>query len=37
MRSLRKYSKEFEDLYPSGLLYVLVRDGEYAVEGSFCN
>lgn len=28
MRSLRKYSKEFEQLYPSSLLHVLFRDGE---------
>ncbi|KAJ8591431.1 hypothetical protein M405DRAFT_932167 [Rhizopogon salebrosus TDB-379] len=26
MRSLRKYSREFQYLYPSGLIYVLVRD-----------
>ncbi|KAG1771471.1 hypothetical protein EDD22DRAFT_966128 [Suillus occidentalis] len=26
MRSLRKYSREFEQLYPSSLLYVLFRD-----------
>jgi hypothetical protein len=28
MRSLRKYSREFAQLYPSCLLHVLVRDGE---------
>ena len=28
MRSLRKYSREFQYLYPSGLLNVLIRDGE---------
>ncbi|KAJ8591435.1 hypothetical protein M405DRAFT_814417, partial [Rhizopogon salebrosus TDB-379] len=26
MRSLRKYSREFQYLYPSGLLHILVRD-----------
>ena len=29
MKSLRKYSRELRDLYPSGLVYVLVRDGEH--------
>jgi len=28
LRSLRKYSREFQYLYPSGLLHILVRDGE---------
>lgn len=31
MRSLRKYSTEFQYLYPSGLLHILVRDGEYTL------
>jgi hypothetical protein len=29
MRSLRNYCREFRFLYPSGLLRVLVRDGEH--------
>ncbi|KAG1735943.1 uncharacterized protein EDB91DRAFT_546555 [Suillus paluster] len=31
MRSLRRYSREFQSLYPSHLLHVLFRDGEHAL------
>lgn len=31
MRSLRIYSREFQQLYPSSLLHVLFRDGERAL------